>query len=43
VSDAGLPVASSDAALESFRAQCSETELYTDYTVMRWKPRKIGG
>ncbi|RPJ05849.1 MAG: MBL fold metallo-hydrolase [Deltaproteobacteria bacterium] len=42
VSDAGLPVASSDAALESFRAQCSETELYTDYTVMRWKPRKIG-
>ena len=39
LSDAGLPMASSDAALEAFRAQCSETDLYTDYTVTRWKTR----
>jgi beta-lactamase superfamily II metal-dependent hydrolase len=37
LSDAGLPVASSDAALDAFRKQCSETKLYADYTVTRWK------
>ncbi len=42
LSDTGLPAASSDAALESFRGQCSETKLYTDYMVTPWKTGNEG-
>lgn len=41
VSDAGLPDASSDAALDAFRTQCSETKLYVDFTIARWRETTI--
>jgi beta-lactamase superfamily II metal-dependent hydrolase len=45
LSDAGLPMATSDAVLEAFRSQCIETDLFVDYPITRWeagtpRPRK---
>jgi len=37
LSDAGLPLASDDAAVELFRKHSSQTDLYTEYTINPWK------
>jgi len=38
LSDGGLPIASDDAAIESFKKLTAQTDLYSEYTVMPWKP-----
>jgi beta-lactamase superfamily II metal-dependent hydrolase len=41
LSDAGLKKQSSDTALDNFRKNCFETELYIDYKVTKWKDSKL--
>lgn len=38
LSDAGVPIACDDVAVESFRKLSAQTDLYCEYTILPWKP-----
>lgn len=40
LSDSGLPIATSDSAVESFREKSTQTDLYTEYKITSWNAAK---